>query len=509
MVSQRRVGVVLGYANILTKNLVNLVYTPMMLSFVGQADYGVYQACYSFVFSLTLLSFGFSGAYLRFYTQRQTHNNDEGIRRLNGVYLVLYSIISCAALLLGLLFSANAGTIFSAGFSSEQIAVAQSVIAILSASIAITLFNSVFDAYVLAHEEFRFQQTRQLLTTIATPFVAYGLLCSGFGVTGVAFSQLLVNVTLLLLNASFSIGRLGMRFDTRHFESKLFKSIAIFSTWIFANQVCELVIQNVPNIMLGALSGAVAVSVFSVSVQIRSVFYSLSVTMSNVFVPKINQIVAASNDNRELTDLMTRVGRYQAMLYMWVLGGFVLLGRFFMEAWAGKAFLDAYWLVIAMVVPLFIPLVQNTGVEIQRAKNMHKARSVCYLIMAFLNLIITALLSPQVGYWAPVVGYDVYVVLGTGFFMNWYYQNRVGLDMHHFWQSVLPVVAVGSLTTVTLYIGTCLLPISSWVSFLVWGAVYTFIYLVLTIVLVFTQDERATMWRKLHGRYFTEGKGRR
>ena len=51
MVSQRRAGVVLGYANIIVKNLVNLVYTPMLLSFVGQADYGVYQTSNSFVFS--------------------------------------------------------------------------------------------------------------------------------------------------------------------------------------------------------------------------------------------------------------------------------------------------------------------------------------------------------------------------------------------------------------------------------------------------------------------------
>ena len=49
MTSQRRVGVVLGYANIISKNLVNLIYTPMLLSFVGQAEYGVYQACSSLV----------------------------------------------------------------------------------------------------------------------------------------------------------------------------------------------------------------------------------------------------------------------------------------------------------------------------------------------------------------------------------------------------------------------------------------------------------------------------
>ena len=41
MVSQRKAGAILGYANIIVKNLVNLVYTPMLLAFVGQADYGV------------------------------------------------------------------------------------------------------------------------------------------------------------------------------------------------------------------------------------------------------------------------------------------------------------------------------------------------------------------------------------------------------------------------------------------------------------------------------------
>lgn len=39
MLSQRRLGVVLGCVNIVAKNLVQLAYTPMLLSFVGEADY--------------------------------------------------------------------------------------------------------------------------------------------------------------------------------------------------------------------------------------------------------------------------------------------------------------------------------------------------------------------------------------------------------------------------------------------------------------------------------------
>ena len=89
MIGQRKAGVIFGYANIVVKNLVNLVYTPMLLAFVGQADYGVYQTANSFVFSLTLLTFGFSEAYVRFYTQKKARGTEEDIRTLNGMYLML------------------------------------------------------------------------------------------------------------------------------------------------------------------------------------------------------------------------------------------------------------------------------------------------------------------------------------------------------------------------------------------------------------------------------------
>lgn len=498
--SQRRAGVVLGYANIIAKNLVNLVYTPMLLSFVGKADYGVYQSCNSFVFSLTLLSFGFSQAYVRFYTQNKINGTEGDICRLNGVYLVLYIVVSASALMLGLLFAANAGTIFSAGFTSEQIAISEMAMSFMAVNIAATLFNSVFDAYVLAHEEFRFQQTRQLATTLATPFIAYAFLCFGMGVIGVASAQMTVSIVLLLLNAFFCIGKLGMRFDVRHFDWRLFKSIAVFSAWLFANQIFDLVNQNVPNILLGAFTSASTVAVFAVSIQIRSVFFSLSTTMSNVFIPKINQIVAESNDNSALSQLMARVGRYQAILYLWILGGFVLLGRFFISTWAGRGFEEAYWLILAMATPLFIPLVQNTGIEIQRAKNRHMARSICYLITAALNTAITITFCRSLGCWAPALGFMLHCIFGTGVFMNWYYQKHIGLDMLSFWKHVLPVIEVGVFTTAICLYGEHIVPVANWFGFFAWGVFYTCIYLVLVFVFGLTKDERAGIIRKpLHG----------
>ena len=190
-----------------------------------------------------------------------------------------------------------------------------------------------------------------------------------------------------------------------HFDGECFKSIAAFSSWIFANQICDLVNQNVPNIVLGALSGASAAAVYAVAVLIRNVFISLSTAISNVFIPEINKIVASSNDNHKLSSLMAKTGKFQMMVFCWTYGAFAVLGQFFIGHWAGSGFSDAYWLVLLTVFPLGVSLTQNTGIEIQRAKNMHRARSIAMLITALFNVAFTVAVSPIVGYWAPALAY--------------------------------------------------------------------------------------------------------
>lgn len=495
MPSQRKMGALLGYANILIKNLVNLAYTPMLLAFVGSVDYGVYQSANSFVFALSLLSFGFSGAYVKFYTSFEATGTDEDIRRLNGMYLLVYGAVSFVALALGLCFAFNAPAIFSDGFSREQATLACHLMMVMSVTIAVTLFSTVFDSFLLVHEEFKFQQSRQIATTLATPVIAYLLLLAGFGTMGVAVAQLVVAFFLLFLNVRFVVGKLGMRFEFGNLDSALFKAIAAFSAWLFMNQVSDIVNQNVPNILLGARSGALAVAVFAVSVQIRNVFVYMSATMSNVFVPKINRIVADSDDNGVLTDLMTSVGRYQMLLFCWVYGGFVLLGKFFIAKWAGAEFSDAYWLVCIMALPLGVPLCQNTGIEIQKAKNKHKARSIVLMVMALLNVLFTWVASPALGYWAPAVAYVFSVAVGNGIFMNWYYHCRLGLNMKRFWGSVSKVVVVA--VTVILFISVPMTwePVSSWISFVLWGVFYTACFAGACWFWVLSPQERLTFKR--------------
>ena len=197
-----------------------------------------------------------------------------------------------------------------------------------------------------------------------------------------------------------------------------------------------------------------------------------------------------SDDNNALTRLMTRVGRYQMMLFWYLFGGFIVLGRYFVHIWAGDANADAYWLAVIMVFPVMIPLTQNTGIEIQRAKNRHKTRSLIYILTSLIDIVISVLLIPKIGYWATAIGYDVSILLGTGLFMNWYYQARIGLNMFYFWRNMLPTI-VFAVGIIAACLGGCvLIPVNSILTFILWGIVYSLLFICLAWKFSLTDAER-------------------
>ena len=490
MHSQRKAGALLGYANVAVKNIVNLLYTPMLLSFVGQADYGVFQTANNFIVSLQLLSFGFSGAYIRFYMIRRAEG-EEAVRQLNGMYLILYSVISLMAVALGFTFAANCDRFLSGGFDAGQVSLASTIMLILAFNTGMTFLSAVFDAYIVAHERFVFQQSRQMFVSVATPLFAFIALLAGCGVVGVAVAQFAIGSVLLLLNARYAVAKLGMRFSCRRFDPFLFKSVAIFSGWLFINQLFDLFTMNVPSVLLAAISGAAPVAVFAVAATIRSVFYSLSTIVSGMFVPFVNSMVAeAKACGARFTELMIRVGRYQAIVLLWVLGGFVITGRWFVSIWAGSDFNESYWLVIAMVIPAVVPLIQNIGIEMQKAMNMHKARSLAYLVCSIIDLICVLAMAPHFGAWAVVAGYDLYLVLGPGLFMNWYYDKKMGIDVLSFWKNIMPLIFLFVLSTAFCVFGANYLPVTGFATFVIWGVVYTVMFLGIGYRFVFNDDEK-------------------
>lgn len=434
--NQRKWGIVLTYLSEAIRIFSALIYTPIMLRLLGQSEYGLYQLVFSVVSYMSLLSFGFAGSYMRFYSRLSVKEDRDGIEKLNGMFMTIFIIISGLCILCGTVMVTNIERIFGEGLTLAEYSKAKILMVLMVLNLALSFPNSVFDAITSARERFIFQKLLIVLQNLLNPFITLPLLIMGYGSVAMVIVTTVLSLLKLIVNAGYCLKKIQVRFQFKNFNISLLKEMWIFTFFIFINMIVDQINWSVDKFLLGRMLGTVAVAVYGVGSQINNLYLQLSTGVSNVFIPKVNHIVAESSDNFELTQLFAKVGRIQFMILALVLSGFVLFGRPFIALWAGREYEDAYEIILLLMIPVTIPLIQNLGIEIQRAKNMHKTRSIVYLFIAISNIFISIPCIMRWGAQGAAIGTAISLFVGNGLFMNWYYQKRIGIDVIFFWKQI-------------------------------------------------------------------------
>ena len=474
--NQREAGIIISYIGQFVRILTELIYTPVMLRLLGKSEYGLYQLVYSAVSSLSLLSLGFGASYMRFYSREKTDGNDGGIARLNGMYLLIFCMISVICVFCGMAMLRNIRVIFGNKLTDAEYATAKTLMALMIVNLTLTFPNSVFNCIVTSQEKFLFQKTLLLLQSLCNPFLTLPLLIMGYGSVGMVSVTTLLTLAVLLSNIFFCLKKLRAKFCFRELQFSLLSEMWNFTFYIFLNLIIDQVNWSVDKFLLGRLMGTVTVAVYGVAGQINSLYMIFSTAISDVFVPKVNRIVAETNDNHELTDLFIKIGRVQFMIMMLILSGFIFFGKVFIQFWVGEEYRAAYGTALLLIVPFTVPLIQNLGIEIQRAKNMHRTRSMVYFFMAVMNVIVSI---PPIKIWGAsgaACGTALSLAIGNGLFMNWYYHTKIGINIVHFWKSIASFIPALCVPILFGAVSMIIVSDSNFCIFIIFVFIYVLVY---------------------------------
>lgn len=469
-------GVLLTYVSEAIKILTTLVYTPLLLKLLGDSEHGIYQTVSSTVAYLSLLSLGFGSAYVRYHSKYYVKGDENGIARLNGMFMLVFGTMSLVCLICGGAMIGNARAIFGDKLTAAELERSKLLMIILILSMAMTFPNSVFNCYVTAHEKFIFQKLLIVVQNLLNPCLTLPLLMLGYGSVAVVSVSAALTAVVFVSNLFFCLKRLKMKFCFRGLEFSLLKEMGAFTFFIFLNQIIDQVNWAVDKFLLMRMIGPAMVSIYSVGGQINSLYIQMSTAVSSVFIPKVNQIVAKSDDNRALTQLMTKVGRVQFLILMLILTGFIFFGKSFVHLWVGAGYDEAYLVALLLMVPVTVSLVQNLGIEIQRAKNKHRVRSVVYACLALANIGLSILLIPRWGSVGAAAGTAISLVAGNILFMNWYYHYKIGLDMVAFWKEIGKLIPATAIACAFGWVYVRFVPVGSWLMLLVSVAAFAAVY---------------------------------
>lgn len=505
-VNQLKAGVVLNYVVIFLNTVVGLLYTPYMLRMMGQSEYGLYSLVASVIAYLTVLDFGFGNAIVRYTAKFRAEKKTEEQYEMFGMFFLLYLVIGIIAFGIGLGLYFNVDTLFGNTMTAVELGRARIMMLLLVANLAFTFPMSIWGSIIQAYEDFVFQKSLNIIRIILNTAVMICLLHFGYKAVAMVVVQTIFNILTLVVNFIYCRRKLNIQiyFRFKHFHWGFLKEVAIYSFWIFLNAIIDRVYWSTGQFVLGAMVGTAAVAVFAIAIQLEGMYMQFSTAISSVFLPKVTAMVATNRSRKEISDLFIRTGRIQYIVLAYILSGFIIFGRQFIELWAGADYSDAYIISLLFFIPLTVPLIQNLGITILQARNEMKFRSVLYIIIALVSLAMQIVLTRYFGGIGCAMGVSGALVVGQILIMNVYYRRRQELDIKTFWKeiskmSIIPIVLIFSSMLVIRHF----FALDSWGKLILGIAAFSLVYIPLFFRFSMTDDERnlfISMFHKIFGR---------
>ncbi len=485
----RKLGAFLSYVSIIASVLIQLLYTPLLIGKLGQSEYGLYSLINSVIGYLTILDLGFGNAIVVYTAKYRAQKKYDEEKKLQGMFFLIFCIIGFITGLLGLIFYFNVNNLFGATMNDTELYKAKKMMLILTFNLVITFIFSIYSSILNAYEKFIYQKLISILNTILKPVIMIPLLFLGFKSITMVIVITILNIAVLISNYIYCRKKLNIKIKFMGFDRNLFKVIFSYSIWIFLGTIVDKINWSVDQFILGAICGTTAVSIYSVAGQINTLFINLSTGVSGVLLPKISKMVAKRATPEKLTDEFIKVGRIQFYIIFLMTSGLVLFGREFIIWWVGEDYIDSYYCLLFLIIPLSITLIQNLGISIRQAMNKHKFAAIVNIIVAIINLIISVFLARWFGPVGSALGTGIGIIVSI-FIINLYYNFNMKLNMRKFWSNIFRLLIRYILLIIAIVLLMHFYKIHGIANVFVYGSIYTVVYIIITYYLSFNEYEK-------------------
>jgi O-antigen/teichoic acid export membrane protein len=459
---------------------------------LGQAEYGLYGIASSFMGYINLLNFGISGTIVRYITKYRAAGDKAGEERMFGLFIKIYSVIAALIMAAGITLAFNLG-FYDRSLSSSELDILRKLVLLMTMNTALFLPLSPFGAIVTAHERFVFSKLTNMAFTLAAPIVNLILLYLGYGSVGLASVSVLFNTATYLILIPYVFKKLGIRPRFSGAEKGILREILGFSAFVFFAQIVDMLYWSTDKLVIGWAIGTVGTAVYNVGASFNAYITSLSTAISGVLLPRVTTMAINNAPKEEFTNLFIKIGRLQFIIISMVISAFVAFGRQFIALWAGPGYETAYYVALLTMIPVTVPLIQNTGLNILYATNRHKFRSIVYACIAAVNAVLTFWWVEDFGIIGAAVATCLAYVTGNILIINWYYHKKIGINIPLFWLNILKMSPVMIIMGTGWWFLLEWIGLGSWLMFLIMGGAYVLIYAVLAYFFMMNSYERSLL----------------
>ena len=443
-VDQLKQSVIVAYASIIFSILAGLFYTPWMISQIGRDDFGLYSLVSVFI-SYFLIDFGIGQVISTYVAKNRASKDFDSLRRIVGV---CYKFFFLLTILISL-------TLFAIYFFIDDIFASLSpdqghkfkVIYIIAGFFSVVCFPLMpLNGIITAFEKFVVLKVLDFVQKLLSVSLIIICLLNGWGLYALVAVNGLVGFGIGLYKLAYTKRNLHISLEAHaKLDKSLVRELMSFSGWVFIMGLAQRFIIGSGPTILGMVSGASAIAVFSIAMTLEGYIWMFSNAVNGLFIPKVAQYIEDGATPRQLTDRMITVGRLQLLIIGTIVGGLIALGASFINLWVGPQFRLSYITALLLISPQLILVTQEIANTLLWVKNLVKYRCISYLTGTVLNVGLGLLLSKFFG----VVGCGIGVFCSLTLIciiLNIIYIKKLHLSMESFFYNchlkILPLLSI-------------------------------------------------------------------
>ncbi len=437
--SQKKKGMMLSYINLIMGMVVNIFLTPMLITTLGDTDYSLYKVIHSFAGPLAMFHLGVSTVVTRSIVKNK-ECVDGGIGKKQntmamslGASVLMALIVAVAAMVMYMAIP----DIYGNTYSDVSVLLGQKIFVMFVASSILHMLTDAFSGCVVGHERYVVSGMIPLFKTVGKLILQMVLLRCGLGVVYVVAVDLIIALGIFLFTVFYAVCVLRETPKFHYFDKKQFIEIVLFGMAILLQAFVNQVNNNMDIMILGAfITEKAVITMYSSALAVYSIYNSLISVVTQYFLPQATKLTMQNASGREMTNFIIKPGRFQAIIAVACIGGFALFGNNFISIWIGAQYMDAYGVVLVLMIPVTIPLVENAVICILDATMKRMFRSVVLVVMAMLNLIASIILVQWLGFWGAAVGTVISLFVGHGVLMNVYYAKVFNIEIFRMFRQI-------------------------------------------------------------------------
>lgn len=490
-------GTLLSYFTMFMQIIMSIVTTPFIVNKIGDSPYGVYKIVASFVAYMSVLNFGLGTAGIRYISEYRITNQREKQYQLIGFINTVNYIISLIIVLTGIAIYYYIPMLFSNSMTYNEILLSRRLFVVLIICVLLSMYTDKYSGIISAYEQFAFIKMIGAIRPIIKIILIFSVLSISSNAIFLAIIDLALNLIILVVEKTFCLRKLDVEKGKLVFNRNIlreYKEFLLYALGIFISMIINQLLWNVDSVLIGVRLGAKESAIYAVGTTFSSAFFSASIVISNMLLPKVVRMQETSASDNEYTIFTAKIARIQAFIIFYMYIAFLIYGKEFIYLWMGKNYEDAWTTAfLVMTGTIFSSLVISVQV-ILRAQKRQTVYNTVHLIIFLLNAVLTYF---AIGIWgingAALMTFFTYF-FGYCFVIYPYYYKYVKINVFYVLKEIiLKIVPVSVLICVAMLLINKIMS-GSWLIFVIKAVIYTIIYFI-GMYFVMNEEERKSVNR--------------